>query len=73
MQLKITYDSETRAVVSYSCVPISKMSNNTLQENQVYISGSTVPVNFYTNYKEYSITDSGKLLRRGKYYSDQLK
>ena len=71
MKLKITYDSTTRAVVSYSCVPIAKIKSNTLSENQVFIEGSMVPMRFYKEFSNYSLTDENKLLRHGKYYSDR--
>lgn len=71
MKIKITYDANTRAVVSYSCVPMSKVKSNSVQENQTYIAGSMVPQRFYTDYLNYSLTDDNKLLWHGKFYSDR--
>lgn len=73
MKIKVTYDANTRAVVSYSCVPVAKIKNNPVQENQAYIAGSMVPQRFYTDYLKYSLTDDNKLLWHGKFYEDNKK
>ena len=73
MKIKVTYDATTRAVVSYSCVPVAKIKNNPVQENQAYVDGSMVPVRFYKEFSNYSFTDANKLLWHGKFYEDTKK
>lgn len=73
VKIKVTYDTTTRAVVSYSCVTISKISSISLQENQVFIDGSSVPMRFYREAGNYSLTPENKLMWQGKFYSDKKK
>lgn len=72
MKLKITYeyDSELKVnkVVGYSCVIPSRALYKYLDDNQIYVNGSEVPMSFYRNWYDYVVTEDNKIAWSGELY-----
>lgn len=75
MRLKVTYEYDeklkVRRVKSFSCVTPDKALNRYLEDNQVYVEGSSVPMSFYREWMFYEVTDVNELIWNGILYTNK--